>query len=128
MSLDRFRRLVQTKKNLTRNDSKWFPRWLHRYALFVSAVEAAEIPVNQELVIQFLQALRSKRTRAWQRLQAARAVELYELEMLRQHNTDFAHVSMMMPVPAGRPESHEKPATGSSGTQFTSEAFYRIQR
>ena len=46
-----------------KNDKKWFPRWIRRYA---SAVEKTEgvLPVTESQVIRFLQSLRDHGTPA----------------------------------------------------------------
>ena len=59
-----------------KNDRKWFPRWVRRYASSVEATEG-DLPVTESQVIQYLRSLRDHGTPAWQRLQAVRAVEAY---------------------------------------------------
>jgi integron integrase len=70
-----------------KNDKKWFPRWIRRYAATVTAdgTGRKRLPMTESTVIRFLRELRDNGTPAWQRLQAVRAVELYRDLVL---NTD----------------------------------------
>ena len=67
MSVDKFCRLLHGTK-LGKNDKKWFPKWLRRYAATVPSVDGNLLASN---------------TPAWQRLQAIRAVEAYRNLVLR---------------------------------------------
>jgi len=75
MSVAKFCGLLNEVK-LAKNDKKWFPRWIRRYASTVDTVQG-NLRVTEADVIKFLQSLRDSRTPAWQRLQAVRAVEAY---------------------------------------------------
>ncbi|WP_372896444.1 integron integrase [Stieleria sp.] len=79
--------------NLPEKDREWFPKWLGSYASF-PAVRAQtdsseEIVVRRDLVIEFLQKLLAAKTPAWQRLQAARAIEAYQGTVLQTSVVDF---------------------------------------
>ena len=75
MTVKRFCGLLHEAK-FGKNDKKWFPRWIRRYASAVNETEGV-LPVTESQVIRFLQSLRNHGTPAWQRLQAVRAVEAY---------------------------------------------------
>ncbi len=75
MTVRKFCGLLHDAK-LGKNDKKWFPKWIRRYA---SAINVAEgnLSVTEDGVIRFSRSLRDNGTPAWQRLQAVRAVEAY---------------------------------------------------
>lgn len=75
MSVRKFCLLLNEAK-VGKNDHKWFPRWVRRYASVVDSVDG-KLSVTEPDVIRFLRTLRDNGTPAWQRLQAVRAVELY---------------------------------------------------
>ena len=81
MSVDTFCRLLHGTK-LGKNDKKWFPKWLRRYAETVPSVDG-NLPVTEAEVIRFSRSLLASNTPAWQRLQAVRAVEAYRNLVLR---------------------------------------------
>ena len=60
-----------------KNDRKWFPKWIRRYASGLRKGKSETLPVEEAEVIRYLQSLRDHGVPAWQRLQAARAVEAY---------------------------------------------------
>jgi integron integrase len=62
-------------------DKEWFPRWIRRYAEAVGS-QHGNLPVTEAGVVRFLRRLRDNGTPAWQRLQAARAVEAYQQVVL----------------------------------------------
>ena len=83
MSVRKFCLLLNEAK-VSKNDKKWFPPWLRRYASTVEGVDGREtnhstgkLSVTEGEVIRFLQTLRDNGTPAWQRLQAVRAIEMY---------------------------------------------------
>ena len=67
---------------LGRNDKRWFPRWIRRYAAAMRVREGA-LPVSEDQVIHFSRTLLQNGTPAWQRLQAVRAVEAYRNLVLK---------------------------------------------
>jgi integron integrase len=75
MTVKRFCSMLHEAK-FGKNDKKWFPRWVRRYASSVEETEG-NLPVTESQAIRFLQSLRDHGTPAWQRLQAIRAVEAY---------------------------------------------------
>jgi len=58
-----------------KNDRKWFPKWIRRYAGGLPQVSTDTLPVDEHEVIRFLQSLRDNGVPAWHRLQAALAVD-----------------------------------------------------
>ena len=74
-----------------RNDRKWFPKWIRRYASALRKGRKQSLPVEEATVIDFLKSLRDNGVPAWQRLQAARAVEAY-----RQHILGTSELSLVM--------------------------------
>ncbi len=65
-----------------KNDRNWFPKWIRRYAGGLRRGKTDELPVDESVVIRFLQSLRDNGVPAWQRLQGARAVETYREHVL----------------------------------------------
>ena len=57
-----------------KNDKRWFPRWIRRYAESVNVTDGP-LPITEDLVIRFSRSLRDHAVPAWQRLQAVRAVD-----------------------------------------------------
>jgi integron integrase len=72
------------------SDRKWIPRWLDEYARYLGAVQGI-LAVSSDKVQGFLLSLRSRGVPAWQRLQAARAVEWYQLLVLDRRDVDFSY-------------------------------------
>ncbi len=66
-----------------KNDRKWFPKWIRRYAGSLQRGEKDALSVAEPEVIGFLRSLRDNGVHAWQRLQAARAVEAYRRHILK---------------------------------------------
>jgi hypothetical protein len=66
---------------------------VHGYAVFPIVRQRTEnggqIPVEYDLVIGFLRSLRDSRVQAWRRLQAARAIEVYQAKVLKSSEVDF---------------------------------------
>lgn len=75
MSVEKFQALLH-RAEYGKNDKKFFPLWVRRYAESVQA-ENGKLPVTVESVTAFSRSLRDHRIPAWQRLQAVRAVEAY---------------------------------------------------
>jgi integron integrase len=89
MSVTEFCRL-SCQSSISKNDKRWFPRWLRRYANALTANGAKDspsanenLPVTVPLLISFLRSLRDNGVPAWQRLQAVRAIEAYR-NLVRQ--------------------------------------------
>ncbi len=86
MSVAQFRRCVMLS-TLAKGDKTWFQKWFGAYARFAFKQmedgpkslddENLAVPVSETVIISFLQSLRDNGTAAWQRLQAARAIDMY---------------------------------------------------
>lgn len=72
------------------NDRRWMPRWLDQYASQAVGSAGENLPVTEERVLSYLRGLRDAGVPAWQRLQAARAVEWYQALVLERADVDFA--------------------------------------
>ena len=92
MSLDRYRQSLALL-NLQSNEIEWFPKWLGAYAgdrqVKRQIAPGDDFPVEWDLVIGFLRNLRDNQVQAWRRLQAARAIEIYQTTVLRTSVVDF---------------------------------------
>jgi hypothetical protein len=87
MSLAEFLRRLDSAK-VSKNDHKWFPKWLAGYAQF-HRFHDSSVSIETSLVLSFLRSLRDSRIPAWRRLQATRALETYQELVLRKHVVDF---------------------------------------
>ncbi len=67
-----------------RNDRKWFPFWLRKYAALCVQETGQPPAVEREVVIAFLHRRRLNGRPAWQRLQAVRAVAFYRSRVRRR--------------------------------------------
>ena len=101
MSISQFRRCVLLS-TLAAGDKTWFPKWFGAYARFAFKRmqngpkslddENVAVPVSEPLVVNYLQSLRDNGTKAWQRLQAARAIEMYAAVVVRTCDVDFKFI------------------------------------
>jgi hypothetical protein len=76
-SLPRFQQRIRAA-SLTKAEQVWFPRWIDGYRQHCQLDAGIDLPITETLVIGFLRSLRDNRVAAWRRLQAARAIELYQ--------------------------------------------------
>jgi integron integrase len=98
MSVSQFRRSVALSA-LGDGDKTWFPKWFAGYARYAFkrtvggpknlGDENLAVPISNPLVVNYLQSLRDNGTKAWQRLQAARAIEMYAGVVVRTSDIDF---------------------------------------
>lgn len=77
MSLNRFQQRIRAA-SLRKAEQEWFPKWIDGYRQHCRKDADQDLPVTESLVIGFLRSLRDNRIAAWRRLQAARAIELYQ--------------------------------------------------
>ena len=87
MSLAEFLRQIDSAR-LTKNERKWFPKWLSGYIQH-NRLSENQIPINESIVLSFLRSLRDTNIPAWRRLQAAKALAAYQRLVLRQQLVDF---------------------------------------
>ena len=75
------------------DDRKWYPRWFGSYVAFhrlqYSKHPVERMPMNMEMVVAFLQSLRDRSVKAWQRLQAVEALYVYHVLVHRDDSVDF---------------------------------------
>ena len=91
MSLTRFQRRLRAA-SLGKAERTWFPKWLDGYRRHCRAEPDQDLAVTESLVIGFLRSLRDNRIPAWRRLQAARAIELYQEIIETTDRLDFAPI------------------------------------
>ncbi len=89
MTVARFRRCVALK-TLKDGEREWLRKWLSGYAKFHGVEgEDVQLEMDEARVIAYLRSLRDRKVEAWRRLQAARAMELYQEVILRTSSVDF---------------------------------------
>lgn len=101
MSVSQFRRCVALS-TLAVGDKTWFPKWFAAYARFAFkrmedgpeslGDENVAVPISENLVVSFLISLRDTGTKAWQRLQAARAIDMYASVVARTSGVELKFV------------------------------------
>ena len=97
MSVQRFReRLAAT--SVRRSDRNWFPRWAGRYLASLDDSES----ISEANVVAFLQSLRDSGKKAWQRLQAVRAIESYRDLVLHTSEPSLQAIREKLTEIAGR--------------------------
>ena len=105
MSLSTFRQILPTLKP-AKNDLTYFPRWIEAYAQHPTVAQQTppdgNLPVESTKVIAFLQQLRDHGIPAWRRLQAARALELYQFHVRKACTVDFAPIRRKLTEIAAR--------------------------
>ena len=79
-----------------KNDRKWFPMWIRRYAGSLKRGKTDALSVDEPEVIRFLKALRDNGTPAWQRLQAARAVEAYRQHIVKKDQPSLVAIKQTL--------------------------------
>ncbi|HBE70605.1 MAG TPA: hypothetical protein DDW52_20865, partial [Planctomycetaceae bacterium] len=105
MSLTRFQsRILGT--SLSKAEQAWFPKWVDGYRQHCRGTLDQNLPVTEELVIGFLRSLRDRRVEAWRRLQAARAIELYQELIPIETKLDFAKIKRTLHE-LDRKENHQ---------------------
>jgi len=88
MTLAAYKRRIRVV-DLKDNDRTWFPRWLDGYLRHHRLEPDCTIKLTEPMVISFLRSLRDHRYAAWQRGQAARALESYQKYILGEPKVDF---------------------------------------
>ena len=105
MSLERYRQALAVM-NLRPNEIQWFTQWVSAYAtspqVQPKVANNGGIPVDRDLVIGFRKSLRDKRVEAWRRLQAARAIEIYQATVLQNSVVNFRPIRDKLTEIAGR--------------------------
>lgn len=102
LTLQKFQRCVKLA-SLSRDDKDWLPKWLSSYAKFHGIhAQDVELPMDQDRVVAFLRSLRDGKVEAWRRLQATRAMELYQGVVLRTQSADFVLIRSKLTEIAAR--------------------------
>lgn len=110
MSVAKFCAILPGTKLLV-TDKEWFPRWIRRYASSCGD-PAGTLPVSENLVVPFLQALRDHGTPAWQRLQAVKAIDAYRALILNAEAPHLQHIRLTL----SRLAEQEKVAGATPGS------------
>ncbi len=95
MSLERFQRRIGGA-SLKKAEATWFPRWVDGYRQHCQLNAQSDLPISETLVIGFLRSLRDNRIAAWRRLQAARAIELYQEIIPAAQKLDFRAIKLKL--------------------------------
>ena len=91
-----------SRAELSRADRRYFVIWVERFAAFLGVDREAMLDVDEASVLGFLRRLRDGGTPAWQRLQAARALEWYQSLVIRRAVVDFEPFKSTLQEVAGR--------------------------
>ena len=113
MSIDQYCKLLHGS-NYGKNDQKWFPKWIRRYAETVTEQEG-KLFVVQDEVVRFSQMLRDNGTPAWQRLQAVRAIEAYRDLVLETDEPSLRAMRMTLSRIAKQERAFPSGAEGRPG-------------
>lgn len=101
MSVRRFEQVVRST-GLAKNDVKWLPIWLAKFARFHGCGETEVLDVDRERSVAFLRSLKKNGSAAWQRLQAVRALQHYELHVLGRAESELREVRITLADLAAR--------------------------
>ena len=101
MSILKYQRCLAIKK-LSDKERYWFPKWLKGYVQFHKLPADSDFPVSIERVVQYLRSLRDSGVPAWQRLQAARAIQLYADVIQRSEHADLSAIINKLRELSGR--------------------------
>ena len=77
MSVRKFAAAVESA-GLKESETKWFPRWLERYAKWTGQLDVVTIEIRVEPLLQLLRSLRDSGKKAFTRLQLVRSLEFYQ--------------------------------------------------
>ncbi len=88
MSVELFQQRL-AKSQLAPNDIRWMPHWVREFS-HLHPSGGSLIAFASQDVEAFLRSLRDRNVPAWQRLQAARALEWYQLLVLDSALVDFS--------------------------------------
>lgn len=113
--LELFHRCMDVK-NVEDKKRKWMAKWFEgyiRFHRFHTKDSCLKIPVTLELLVPFLKQLRDRKIPAWQRLQAAKSAEAYEILVLRTQ-VDFSPITKKLQELADKERLAEGGFTNSS--------------
>jgi hypothetical protein len=95
MSIPLFKERLGSAQVAT-NDAKYMPQWLREYAALGPVPVDGNLAIDEDRVLRFLRSLRDRHVPAWQRLQAARALEWYQALVLRSNGVDFSRFKLKL--------------------------------
>jgi integron integrase len=120
MSVERYCSRIRDS-SLSPADQQWFPAWIRRYAEATKTMHGP-LPVTREGVIDFLRMLRDQGTPAWQRLQATRAIEAYQMLVLGEPGPSLQDIRSTL----GRLTDQERSATRSGAGPGTNDERHLV--
>ena len=120
MSVERYCSRIRDS-SLSPADQQWFPAWISRYAEDTKTMHGP-LPVTREGVIDFLRMLRDQGTPAWQRLQATRAIEAYQMLVLGEPGPSLQDIRSTL----GRLTDQERSATRSGAGPGTNDERHLV--
>lgn len=94
MSVELFRERLN-RSRLHPNDIKWMPSRFSQFAAGRPVVDGL-VWFDTDDVLKFLQKLRDAKVECWQRLQAARSLEWYQMMVLRVSTVDFTEFKLKL--------------------------------
>jgi len=97
------------RSRLPANDVQCMPRWLEEFAR-IHPESNGLIPLSDPDVLKFLRTLRDRKVPCWQRLQAARTLEWYQMLLLRNSLVDFSHYKLKLQEMAEKERRSKLPA------------------
>ena len=95
MSVKQFVGIVASAR-IHENDTKWFPKWIRRYASFLKASDDRPLLVSKASILAFCRMLLAQQVPAWQRIQGVRAVEFYRTHVLKTLEPDFLEIKQKL--------------------------------
>jgi integron integrase len=91
MSLVRMQSKIQ-QSGLPEGDTKWWPRWLERYARWTKQLSAENIEICERQLVQLLRSMRDGGKNAFTRLQVVRALEFYQRQVICVDSPDLSFI------------------------------------
>jgi hypothetical protein len=104
MSVQKFAAAVESAR-LKESETKWFPRWLERYAKWTRQLDAVTIEIRAEPLLQLLRSLRDAGKNAFTRLQVVRALEFYQKSVSKNSEPDLSPFRIKLEELAAREHS-----------------------
>ncbi|MEZ6093264.1 MAG: integron integrase [Pirellulaceae bacterium] len=97
MSVNDFCSYCNQRQNPLGNiEREWFPKWIRKYAEFQGLGPDQPLTIEDTAVLNFCQSLLRSRTKAWQRLQAVKAIENYRNVILNTSHPSLARFKLKL--------------------------------
>jgi integron integrase len=103
-----------SRSRLSTNDIKWMPHWFAEFTKDRSPADGRFLFDNAD-VLSFLRMLLKRHVPAWQRLQAARSLEWYQMMVLESSNVDFSPFKLKLQELADKERNARTTAAPISG-------------